>query len=49
MNIYGDVVTDEMSVANNKVSQLALSEHKRIVVMPKLLKRLAPQVGLESA
>ena len=25
LNIYGDVVTDEMAVANNKIIQLALN------------------------
>jgi integrase len=54
MNIYGDVVTDEMTTAGNKVARLCISV-KRSASRAQLgvshwgqaIERMAPQVGLE--
>ena len=48
-NIYGDVVTDEMTTASERVAKLLFvgTERKQSAVNRKSLERLAPQVGLE--
>ena len=48
-NIYGDVVTDEMTTASERVAEMPFvgTERKQSAVNRNSLKELAPQVGLE--